>query len=750
MRNKILLYTFLGLGMAATALLGQIPAAPAAGATMVGDTPLDDVAFSTIQASGEKFWVGEVFTLTHKVSAARRVFQTLGEGFDWNTPGLNVEDWTPLVPSDSRVNGEPWVTYTQTSKAYSRTAGRMVLPTAAQPIVLITGTTRSDLTTQTASDTFSLKTKTPSLEFRPLPTPAPMTFYGAVGDFNLTSRVASNNVAVGESITWTLELTGTGSWPEIHGLPGRAVSKDFTIVKPVSKLTLNNGTLFAGTLTEDVLLVPTKAGTYQLGPMRYTYFDTKLGKYQMITTETIMVTVGGSTTPGAPATPVAEGQAKSDSGLVAERTPVAESPAALPLDPLPGSSNGMVPFTWKHVRNIAILPIVLLAAFWLKLSADRRRLTDPMRSRREARAAIARTLQKLDPAGEEKPKPEVVREQIYRWQQATARYWALSHPVPQPNDLAEAVARLGSPSEAPAWLELWRESNITLHGKTAALVGGWTARARKALQAAPLAEPPLHAVFLARNLLPFASILFFALMLAPAVHADPANDAYGKGDFATAEKLWLAAVKESPRDPIARYNLALAEAQQDRWSEATAQSLAAFCLDPGNKAIRSQFKLALERSGIDHPLVTALANRESFFKIAGVFSPAQWDLILIFSSVIAALAIGFILWTAYSESSHGARWPALVVAALAVLAAVTAELSIKRYGLLADRSIAVVAKATLLRSVPTELGTNQKMAPLPAGSMGAVDRVFLGWSRMVFPNGQTGWVRSDSVVHLYE
>jgi hypothetical protein len=85
-----------------------------------------------------------------------------------------------------------------------------------------------------------------------------------------------------------------------------------------------------------------------------------------------------------------------------------------------------------------------------------------------------------------------------------------------------------------------------------------------------------------------------------------------------------------------------------------------------------------------------------------------------------------------------------------VLVGVSAALSIQRYGLLADRSIAVVSRSTQLRSIPTEVNSSQKTSPLPAGSLAAVDRDFLGWSHLVFPNGQTGWVRSEMVTNLYQ
>ena len=67
----------------------------------------------------------------------------------------------------------------------------------------------------------------------------------------LTTRLRA---AVGEPVTWTLELTGTGNWPDLGGLPARTVSQDFQVVQPKAKRVNAEGKLFDATLTEDVVL----------------------------------------------------------------------------------------------------------------------------------------------------------------------------------------------------------------------------------------------------------------------------------------------------------------------------------------------------------------------------------------------------------------------------------------------------------------------------------------------------------------
>ena len=75
--------------------------------------------------------------------------------------------------------------------------------------------------------------------------------------------------------------------------------------------------------------------------------------------------------------------------------------------------------------------------------------------------------------------------------------------------------------------------------------------------------------------------------------------------------------------------------------------------------------------------------------------------------------------------------------------------SLHLYGATTDPRAAIAWHQVLLRSIPTEADTQQKTASLPAGSLGIVDREFLGWVRLAFANGQTGWVRHQDIVWLY-
>jgi len=61
-----------------------------------------------------------------------------------------------------------------------------------------------------------------------------------------------------------------------------------------------------------------------------------------------------------------------------------------------------------------------------------------------------------------------------------------------------------------------------------------------------------------------------------------------------------------------------------------------------------------------------------------------------------------------------------------------------------------VWRSGTLYSIPTEADTTQQTASLSAGSMGTVDKTFLGWVRLYFTNGQTGWVRKSEIIAIWK
>jgi hypothetical protein len=252
-----------------------------------------------------------------------------------------------------------------------------------------------------------------------------------------------------------------------------------------------------------------------------------------------------------------------------------------------------------------------------------------------------------------------------------------------------------------------------------------------------------------RNLLPFLA-LAFALTLTPELNAADPAAAYRQGDFATAEKAWREAVAKAPADWIARHNLALALAQQDRWPEAAAHATAAFVQNPGSTANRWNLALAYEKAGYTPAVLAPFLHPGPRQHLARLASPAGWEHGLIAATTLGALALGWLLWLAYHRPSRRSKISAAVLLILSFFLAAAAYTGRATYGLAAHAQAALVWRDSTLHSIPTEAETNQKTSALPAGSLGLADKRFLGWVRLTLDNGQTGWVRQQELVLLWK
>jgi hypothetical protein len=700
--------------------------------------PLESVASARLLPERTSVWAGEVFGLDYELSASRRTNPQISPTFDWNAAPLVAEDWSKPEVTEAVVDGERRVKVLFRTRAVAKTPNTIKLE-AANPLLSIqTGTIGFGIISQPRMEQVSVTSDRPTLEVRALPN-APAGFSGAVGQFKLTSKVVPQKAAVGEPVTWTLELNGTGNWPEIAGLPVREVSNDFQVVQPKAKRTPVEGKLFDVTLSEDVVLVPTKPGNYTLGPVNFTYFDPKTGSYKTITAPRSTVAISA---PNISQFNVGPQPLRTEPPPPAQETPpppaTPPAPTAIPRDPLPGSDEVFAPLAISTLLLCLLVPLGGVLLVWLGFAIARARQTDPVRPRREARDRLAKTLARLQHAeGAE------VDRLLLAWQRDSGRLWQLSSAVPRPSAVPDAT-----------WSTLWAEADRALYGPKpeSALPGDWAARAQAALAGIHVPGFKPSRLFLPQNLMPFAALVTVTLLVTTTiVHAAEldAMAAYRQGDFAKAEQGWQTAVGQRPTDWIARHNLSLALAQQERAAEAAAHAAAAFVQNPTNPSVRWHFALIAGRAGAVPAALGAFIAPGAQQSIGRLASPARWQIVLIMAAVGVAVALGMLLARAYGHGTRAIRWTAFTILGVSVAALGVAIAGLKSYGITAKAESVIVARPALLRSIPTEVETSQKTSPLGVGSVALTDNAFLGWRRLVFENGQTGWVRKDDIVPLW-
>jgi hypothetical protein len=717
----------------------QVPAVrfTAAGAT-VGSSgiSLTDAASAKLAPSKDEVWAGEVFDLKYSVEAAAGYGPTWGNGsFEWDPAPLVIEDWSQPEPFKLNSNG-PRTGLNYHTRALAPAAGHVRLNPTSQLVSLSVGVAGFGFFQQRQYQQFAVPDSLVAVDVRPLP-PAPTGFTGAVGSFTISSKVVPLSVNAGEPVTWTIDLAGSGNWPEIQGLPAREAPADFKVIQPKPKRTQPAGKLFDGTLTEDVVLIPTRAGSYDLPELSFTYFDPVSGTYTTITAPGATVTVE-ATAQAVPAQSGIQVGAAPGAPKISLENPVSEAkppepPAPGLGDPLPPAAPAPAPLRMRTLAIACAAPFALLLLFWGALAFRRARATDPLKSRRDARLRLVATLQALRNAPSAAAAPLLLA-----WQRDSSVLWGIAHAAPPPSSLPD-----------PEWAALWTEADRCLYSTDTVLAADWPARAQAALGKKSLRPFSPARLFLPRNLLPVLALALAAACGARLGADGPADD-YRGGRFAAASNGWGERLAADPLDWSARHNLSLALAQQDRWAEAAAQASAAFVQRPHEAAVRRQMALACDKAGFIPEPLDVLLQPGPIQSLARLQSPGGWQRTGV--AAVGGFAGALALLLACAHGCVRRRWALPAGSALlllAVLAAAASLVSYRAFGITADTRAVVVWRTGTLRSVPTEADVSQKTTPLPAGSTAIADREFIDWIRLSFPNGQTGWVPRGETVPLW-
>lgn len=123
----------------------------------------------------------------------------------------------------------------------------------------------------------SLTSQDKYLEVQPLPTArVPQSFNGAVGTFHLSETISAKDISLGEAITFSLRIAGTGNFN--HFANPQFESGAAQISSPVAVDRLNAG--IDGSRTLYYTIIPSEKGSFSLPGLSFAWFDPDLGGYR--------------------------------------------------------------------------------------------------------------------------------------------------------------------------------------------------------------------------------------------------------------------------------------------------------------------------------------------------------------------------------------------------------------------------------------------------------------------------------------
>ena len=250
--------------------------------------------FLTTQLSTTTPYVGEQVLFTWRLYRRTRILDARLDPFEFN--GFLVEDLGEVREFETRVNGRTFMVSEIRKALFPQEQGELTIPATRLTCQVAKRDGRrpasvfDDMFGRAQTEAKVLRSDPLEVRVRPLPR-APDGFSGLVGSFGLESRVSQREMQVGESVTLTVEVSGSGNVqmiaePPLPDLTGVKVYDD----KPGSSIRRQPSGL-TGSRTFRKALVPQTAGALTLPPLRLVYFDPRAEAYRTAATAEIPLEV---------------------------------------------------------------------------------------------------------------------------------------------------------------------------------------------------------------------------------------------------------------------------------------------------------------------------------------------------------------------------------------------------------------------------------------------------------------------------
>lgn len=120
------------------------------------------------------------------------------------------------------------------------------------------------------------------INVKPLPAPAPVDFDGAVGRFEVSSNLSSQNLRTNEAATLSYVISGTGNIKYIKA-PKVTFPEEFQQYSPSQNVDARiSGTNVTGKLNVEYTFVPDAVGDFEIKAAPFVYFDPSKNEYVTI------------------------------------------------------------------------------------------------------------------------------------------------------------------------------------------------------------------------------------------------------------------------------------------------------------------------------------------------------------------------------------------------------------------------------------------------------------------------------------
>lgn len=289
---------------------------------------------------GDSFYVGQAIPATLQLYVRGDMQASLGSAPEGSSDQFLLAPFSGQPrQSQGQVEGQPFIMVEWDTVITPIRSGPGDLP-ASLVLVYETGGVRRDIFGRAVQNQDHIRLTTDSTDWTILDLPRanrPPSFSGAVGQFEVTSKLSATEAEAGDPLTFTLEVAGEGSFdriqaPEIPEIDG------WRIYPPRTQMREEEEEPTRGVKTFEYIFSPTRESVEELPPVAFSWFDPKqeVWEERVLGSDPVRIRPGSGPSPQ-PRTPQTDRPASDPPG----------KPGLFPLAQTPGNS-GSLSIPWKQ------------------------------------------------------------------------------------------------------------------------------------------------------------------------------------------------------------------------------------------------------------------------------------------------------------------------------------------------------------------------------------------------------------------
>ena len=280
------------------------PAPPPGSREEIGESKGTEDLFVRATVDKASVYVNEQVTLRVRLYARTDLLDNPGyspptvEGF-WK------EDLTPPAPTVETVNGKRYRVLEVRMALFPTRPGRLTIGEAVLECSVADRTQTRDPFSVFGGvfrdgKRIVLRSRPLTVAVKRLPPGAPPGFQGAVGEYRLSVQADRQELNQTEPLTLTVRVSGEGPVRTVGEIALPPVPSFRSYPSTVSQDQSAEEGVIRGTVTQQFVLVPLRAGELQVPPVEFTYFSPRDGAYRTARSEplTVHATAGAADGPG--------------------------------------------------------------------------------------------------------------------------------------------------------------------------------------------------------------------------------------------------------------------------------------------------------------------------------------------------------------------------------------------------------------------------------------------------------------------